>query len=72
MLLPENTFENRKFTVTRSKTFWNRTWLDITSEQTLIYSEKTYGGLINILHKEATKTKWLLSTHLVAEYSDQL
>ena len=44
----------------------------MTIEQCLMRSSKTNGGLINITHKEAAKTKWLLSTHVLAQYSDSL
>ena len=35
-------------------------------------SGKSTGGLINITHKEAARTKWLLSAHIVANYSEAL
>ena len=33
---------------------------------------KTQGGLINITHKEAAKTRWLLSAHVMAQFTDAL
>ena len=40
-------------------------------EQCLMRTVKTEGGLINITHRDADKTKWLLSA-LVAEYTEGL
>lgn len=68
----KTSFENGQFTVRRSEKFWSGTWTDMTIEQSLMRSGKTHGGLINITHKEAAKAKWLLSAHIVAEYSDAL
>ena len=39
---------------------------DITIEQSLVRYGKTHGGLVNITRKEFTRTKWLLSAHIVA------
>ena len=61
------------FTVRRNKShFWSGTWTDMTIEQCLMRSSKTNDGLINITHKEAAKTKWLLSAHVLAQYLDSL
>ena len=38
----------------------------------MILSGKREGGLINITHKEAVRRKWLLSSHVVANYSNTL
>ena len=35
-------------------------------------SGKTQGGLINVTHKDAARTKWLLSSHVVANYTEAL
>ena len=35
-------------------------------------SGKSEGGLINKTHKEAARTKWLLSSHVAANYSNAL
>ena len=65
--------EKGLFTVRRNdKLFWSGTWSDMTIEQSLMRAGKTQGGLINITHKEAAKTKWLLSAHVVAQFTDAL
>ena len=38
----------------------------------MILSGKREGGLIKITHKEAVRTKWLLSSHVVANNSNTL
>ena len=38
----------------------------------MILSGKREGGLINITHKEAVRRKWLLSSHVAANYSNTL
>ena len=61
------------FTVHRNKAlFWSGTWTDMVIEQCLMRSGKTTGGLINITHREAAKTVWLLAAHIIAQYSDGL
>ena len=61
------------FTVRRnSSLFWSGTWTDMTIEQCLMWSAKTQGGLINITHNESARSKWLLSAHILAEYSEAL
>ena len=35
-------------------------------------SGKSQGGLINITHNDAARTKWLLSSHIVANYTEAL
>jgi hypothetical protein len=61
------------FTVHRQdKLFWSGTWTDMTIEQSLMRAGKTQGGLINITHKESARTKWLLTAHVVAQYTDAL
>ena len=35
-------------------------------------SGKSHGGLINITHNDAIQTKWLLSSHIVANYTEPL
>ena len=44
----------------------------MTIDECLMGAGKTYGGLINITHKEAARTKWLLSAHVRAQYSDAI
>ena len=41
-------------------------------EQSLMRSGKTTGGLINITHNDTARTKWLLSAHILAQYSESL
>ncbi|XP_071081970.1 uncharacterized protein [Haliotis cracherodii] len=61
------------FTIRRnSKQFWSGTWSDMIIEQCLMRAGKTQGGLINITHKDSARTKWLLSAHIVAQYTDAL
>lgn len=62
---------NGFFTVRRNKSkFWSGTWSDMIIEQCLMRNAKTSGGLINITHREAAKTVWLLASHVLAQYSD--
>ena len=35
-------------------------------------SAKTEGGLINITHREAARIKWLLTAHIMAQYTEAL
>ena len=66
-------FNNGLFTIRRnSAMFWSGTWTDMTIEQCLMRSGKTSGGLINVTHKDSARMKWLLSAHIVAQYSDAL
>ena len=66
-------YEKGLFTIWRKdKLFWSGTFTDQVIEQNLMLSGKSEGGLINIIHKEAARTKWLLSSHVVANYSDAL
>ena len=66
-------YEKGLFTIWRKdKLFWSGTFTDQVIEQDLMLSGKTEGGLINITHKEAARTKWLLSAHVVANYSQAL
>lgn len=61
------------FTVCRNSTqFWSGAWIDMTIEQCLMRAGKTEGGLINITHKEAARTKWLLTAHVMAQYTEAL
>ena len=65
--------EEGAFTIRRNENlFWSGTWTDMTIEQFLMRSGKTYGGLVNITHKESARTKWLLTAHIVAQYSEAL
>jgi hypothetical protein len=65
--------EEGLFTIRRNATlFWSGTWSDMIIEQSLMRSGKAEGGLINITHKEAARTKWLLSAHTITQYSDSL
>ena len=51
---------------------WSVTWSDMTIEQCLMRAGKTERGLINITHKEAAKTKWLLTAHVIAQYTEAI
>lgn len=65
--------EQGLFTIRRnSQRFWSGTWSDMTIEQCLMRAGKTQGGLINITHRDSARTKWLLSAHIVAQYTDAL
>ncbi|XP_006825155.1 uncharacterized protein LOC102805997 [Saccoglossus kowalevskii] len=44
----------------------------MTIEQSLMRSGKTQGELINITHQESARTKWLLSAHIMAQYTEAL
>ena len=69
----EEKYNQGCFTVNRNdKLFWSGTFTDQIIEQTLMRSGKTQGGLINITHNDAARTKWLLSSHIVANYSEAL
>ena len=66
-------YEKGLFTIWRKdKLFWSGTFTDQVIEQDLMLSGKSEGGLINITRKEAARTKWLLSSHVVVNYSDAL
>ena len=66
-------YEKGLFTIWRKdKLFWSGTFTDQVIEQDLMLPGKSEGGLINITHKEAARTKWLLSSHVVVNYSDAL
>ena len=66
-------YEAGLFTITRNdKLFWSGTFTDQVIEQSLMRSGKTQGGLINITHPEAARTKWTLSSHIMAEYAEAL
>ena len=59
------------FTIHRNENlFWSGTLTDMTIEQSLMRSGKTHGGLVNITHKESARTQWLLTAHIVAQYSE--
>ena len=63
--------EEGAFTIHRNENlFWSGTWTDMTIEQSFMRSGKTHGGLVNITHKESARTKWLLTAHIVAQYSE--
>ena len=69
----EATMEKGLFTIPRNESlFWSGTWPDMSIEQCLMRSAKTQGGLINITHNESARSKWLLSAHIIAPYSDAL
>ena len=66
-------YEKGLFTIWRKdKLFWSGTFTDQVIEQDLMLSGKSEGGLINITHKDAARTKWLLSAHVIANYSTAL
>ena len=65
--------EDGQFTIRRNPhLLWSGTWSDMTIEQCLMRAGKTQGGLINITHKEAAKTKWLLTAHVIAQYTEAI
>ena len=65
--------EEGAFTIHRNENlFWSGTLADMTIKQSLMRSGKTHGGLINITHKESARTKLLLTSHNVAQYSEAL
>ena len=65
-------YNNGQFSIIRNdKLFWSGTFSDQIIEQTLMRSGKTQ-GLINITHEEAARTKWMLSSHVIANYSEAL
>ena len=69
----EKKYKEGAFTICRNdKLFWSGTFTDQIIEQTLMRSAKTQGGLINITHNDAARTKWLLSSHIVANYTEAL
>ena len=60
---------NGLLTIRRSPfLFWSGTWTDMTTEQYLLQSS----GLINITHNDAARAKWLLSAHILGQYTDSL
>ena len=64
---------NSLFNIRRNPSlFWNGTWTDMTIEQCLMRSGKTTGALINITHNDAARAKWMLSAHILAQYTDSL
>ena len=66
-------YEKGLFTIWRKdKLFWSGTFTDQVIEQDLMLSGKSEGGLINITHKDAARTMWLLSAHVIANYSSAL
>ena len=67
----ENKYEKGSFTIDRNdKLFWSGTFYDQVTEQTLMQSSKFQEGLINITYNDAAQTKWLLLSHIVANYTD--
>ena len=66
-------YEKGLFTIWRKdKLFWSGTFTDQVIEQDLMLSGKSEGGLINITHKEAARTKSLLFSHVLTNYSNAL
>lgn len=60
---------NGLLTVRRNPSlFLSGTWTDMTIEQCLLQSS----GLINITHNDAARAKWLLSAHILGQYTDSL
>ena len=53
-----------------SFSFWSGCFTDQVIEQTLIQSGRSQGGLINITHNDSARTKWLLSSHIVGNYTE--
>ena len=67
----ENKYKKGSFTIDRNdKLFWSGTFYDQVTEQTLMQSSKFQEGLINITYNNAAQTKWLLLSHIVANYTD--
>ena len=63
-------YKERSFTICRNeKLFWSATFTDQVIEQTPMRSGKSQGGMINTTHNDAARTKWLLSSHIVANYT---
>lgn len=61
------------FTVRKNPSlFWSGTWSDMIIEQSLVRWDQTSDGLINITHNDAARAKWLLSAHILAQYSESL
>ena len=64
---------NSLFNIRRNPSlFRNGTWTDMAIEQCLMRSGKTTGALINIAHNDAARAKWMLSAHILAQYTDSL
>ena len=55
-----------------SFSFWSGCFTDQVIEQTLIQSGRSQGGLINITHNDSARTKWLLSSYILANYTEAL
>ena len=65
--------EEGAFTIHRNENlFWSGTWTDMTIEHSLGRSEKKHDELVNITYKEPARTKWFLTAHIVAQYSEAL
>ena len=52
--------------------FWSGSFTNQVIEQTLMQSGKSQGGLINTTHNDSAWTKWLLSSHIIANYTEAL
>ena len=64
---------NRLFTIRRNPSlFWSATWTDMTIEQCMMRSGTITVGLINITNNDAARAKWLLSVHILAQYTESL
>ena len=66
----ENKYKEHSFIVCRNdKLFWSGSFTDQVIDQILMGSGKSQGGLINITDNYSARTKWLLSSHIVANYT---
>ena len=66
-------YEKGLFTIwTKDKLLWSDTFTDHVIKQDLMLPGNSEGELINIAHKKAARTKWLLSSYVVANYSNAL
>ena len=66
----EKKYKEHSFIVCRNdKLFWSGSFTDQVIDQILMGSGKSQGGLINITDNYSARTKWLLSSHIVANYT---
>ena len=69
----EKKYKDDFFTIFRNaKLFCSGSFTDQVIEQTLTRSDKSKGGLISTTHNDLEWTKWLLSSHIVANYTEAL
>ena len=69
----EKKYRERSFTIFRNdKLYWSGCFSDQVIEQALMRSGRSQGGLINFTHNDSARTKWLLLSHIVANYTETL